>query len=97
MIRCAVFVCPCRLPLIARASARRQRFLSAGISAMSKQEEAAEIIREAVNAKVINFPCLMGLVTQNFVDLATPGCPCFRTHVGLIHSIEMRNRSGKMV
>ena len=78
MIRCAVFVCPCRLPLIARASARRQRFLSAGISAMSKQEQAAEIIREAVDAKVVTFADTIGFVTRMSIDFATPGCRCFR-------------------
>lgn len=77
MIRSAVFVCPCRLPLIARASARRQRFLSVGISAMSKQEQAAEIIREAVDAKVMTFAYFNGFVTRMSVDLATPGCRCF--------------------
>ena len=73
-----MFACPCRLPLIARAPARRQRFLSAGISAMSKQEKAAEIIREAVDAKVINFCLSGGIVTRVIVAPVTPGCRCFR-------------------
>ena len=72
MIKSAVFACPCRLPLIARASARRQRFLSAGISAMSKQEKAAEIIREAVDAKVIHFCLSGGVVTRVIVAPVTP-------------------------
>ena len=43
--------CPCRLPLSHRVSARTHRTYCTGNSGMSKQDKAAEIIRDAVDAK----------------------------------------------
>lgn len=52
MIRSAFITCPCRLPLSSRVIARTPRTYRTGVSAMSKQDKAAEIIRDAVDAKV---------------------------------------------
>ena len=52
MIRTAALISPCRIHISSRVSARRPRTLSTGIIAMSKQDKAAEIIRDAVDEKV---------------------------------------------
>jgi len=52
MIRTAFVTCPCRLPLNSRAVPRTPRTYCTGTSAMSKQDKAAEIIRDTIDAKI---------------------------------------------
>ena len=66
MIRTAQLIRPCSLHLSIRASARRPRAFTVGVTAMSKQDKAAEIIRDAVDEKVCHIFKSMGVQSLAF-------------------------------
>ena len=66
MIRTAQLIRPCSLHISIRASARRPRAFTVGVTAMSKQDKAAEIIRDAVDEKVCRISKSMGVQSLAF-------------------------------